>query len=350
MRAPDRQRFLDAVAFIERPDVPLFEMEADMGVVNAMLGTSHPLSMRSYDLPPDELVAWNRRMGNDMVYLSHIWRVGRKERTDESGRIHYIDGTIKSEADLDELWFPDLDEKRARLEAVLEALEGTGMGLVVGAQGAPFTSTAAIGYADFCLAVLECPDFVEEVQVRLHDYAMRELEMILAFSAVDGVRVGFGGGLQTNHGPMLSPELMETFCYRWMEEMMQRIRAAGKIVTIHMDGVIEPAMPRLLECGGQVLNPIDPAGGAQDIYAIKARWGDRICLHGNIDIDGVLRTAAPEAVREDVREHIRRLGRGGGYVVASSHDLHHLLPLANIEAMRDAVHETRLEPAAPGAP
>ena len=341
MREASKERFLNAARHIEQPDIPLFEMEADIEIVNRMLGTDYPLATRSYDLPADQLVDWNRRMGNDMVYLSHIWRVGRREQVDAAGRVHYIDGTIKSRDDLDKLWFPNLDEQRARLEAVLAAVDGTGMGLVVGAQGAAFTSSAAIGYSDFCLATIDTPDFVIEVQKRLHDYVMRELEMILEYP-VDGVRVGIGSGLITNNGPMLSPDAMDRFVFRWTGEEARAVKEAGKLLLCHMDGKVEPLIPILLEMGVDVLNPIDPSGGTQDIYHIKDRWGEKLCLHGNIDIDGVLRTGDPESVQRDVREHIERLGRGGGYVVASSHDLHHMLPIENIYAMRDAVHNTRL--------
>jgi uroporphyrinogen decarboxylase len=96
----------------------------------------------------------------------------------------------------------------------------------------------------------------------------------------------------------------------------------------------------LLEMGVDILNPIDPSGGTQDIYGIEEQWRDELCLHGNIDIDGVLLKGSPADVRQDVQEHIQRLGNGGGYVVASSHDLHHMLPLENIYAMRDAVHDS----------
>ena len=338
MRNPSKERFMNAVRRIEQPDVPMFEMEADIEIVNRMLGTDYPLATRSYDLPADQLVEWNRRMGNDMVYLSHIWRVGRREHIDEEGRIHYIDGTIKSLDDIEELWFPDLDEKRARLEAVLEAVDGTGMGLVVGAQGAAFTSSAAIGYNDFCMATIDSPDFVLEVQKRLHRYVMQELEMILEYP-VDCVRVGIGSGLNTNNGPMLSPDAMDRFVFRWTGEEAQAVKDSGKLLLCHMDGKVEPLIPSLLEMGVDILNPIDPSGGTQDIYGIEERWRRELCLHGNIDVDGVLLNGSPADVRQDVQEHIQRLGKGGGYVVASSHDLHHMLPLENIYAMRDAVHD-----------
>jgi len=150
MREPDKRRFFDALRHVESEEIPLFEIDPDMAVVNRLMGRSYPLSLHMFDLPAADNVAVNREMGNDMVYFSHVWRVGRKERKDAEGRTHYVDGTIKTRADIDNLWFPDLSDVERRLNELLEAVRDTGFGIVYGAQTAPFTCATAIGYEDFC--------------------------------------------------------------------------------------------------------------------------------------------------------------------------------------------------------
>jgi uroporphyrinogen decarboxylase len=118
-------------------------------------------------------------------------------------------------------------------------------------------------------------------------------------------------------------------------------KQAGRLVFHHVDGNLMTMMPGLIDMGIDILNPIEPCAGLQDIYELKARYGDRITLCGNIDVDGVLMHGSTEEVTRDVHEHIDRLGGGGGYICASSHDLHQLVPLENYYAMRDAVHEHR---------
>jgi uroporphyrinogen decarboxylase len=88
-----------------------------------------------------------------------------------------------------------------------------------------------------------------------------------------------------------------------------------------------------------ILNPIDPSAEGQDIYKLKEEFGSHLTLCGNINVDGVLLKGTPEEVKSDVYNHIENLAVGGGYIVASSHDLHQLIPVENIYAMRDAVHE-----------
>ena len=119
IRAPSRQRFIDAIEHRETGEAPLCEYDPDMKVVNAMMGRSYPMSMHAFDLPAEDYVELNRIMGNDAIYFSHVWRVGRKERRDAEGRIHYIDGEIKQDADLEALWFPDLNDIERRLEELV---------------------------------------------------------------------------------------------------------------------------------------------------------------------------------------------------------------------------------------
>jgi len=335
MRAPDKQRFLDAVAHREQPDVPLFEMEADILVVERMLGKRCNRSVHSFELPIDDVVEWNRRMGNDMVYFSHVWHLGRREQSDDDGRVHYVDGTMKTRDSLANIDWPDTDNLRRRLDALCVAIDGSGFGLVCGTQNAGFTVPTAIGYQDFCLQSVLDPGFILEFQKRVHGYAMAELEMLLQYP-VDAVKIA--SGLITSTGSMISPEMLEQFEFPYMGELAGKAKDSGARVLFHVDGDVSQWVPRFVRMGADILNPIDPSAEAQRIYDLKDEYGARITLCGNIDVDGVLLKGSPEEVAANVCEHIDRLARGGGYIVASSHDLHQNIPVENVHAMRDAVH------------
>ena len=109
-----------------------------------------------------------------------------------------------------------------------------------------------------------------------------------------------------------------------------------------MDGVIDSYINEFIEMGFDVIHPLEPCGGLQDIYDLKKRYGDRIALHGNIDVGGVLVFGTPEKVARDVEEHLDRLAVGGGYICGSSHDITEAVPVANFYAMRDTVQNYRL--------
>ena len=74
-----------------------------------------------------------------------------------------------------------------------------------------------------------------------------------------------------------------------------------------------------------------------DIYDAKARWGDRICLFGNIDLVSVLSQGIPAEVAQDTLTDLQKLSVGGGCICGSSHDIGDYVPLENLRAMIETI-------------
>jgi uroporphyrinogen decarboxylase len=70
---------------------------------------------------------------------------------------------------------------------------------------------------------------------------------------------------------------------------------------------------------------------------MKARYGGRICLKGNIDCTGYLCHGTPEQVEEEVRECLRAGAPGGGLVISSSNTIHRGVSPDNYRAMLRAI-------------
>ena len=334
MRAPDKQRIFDAIDHKETGEIPILEIDPDMEFVNQILNKDFPMGMHCYELEADDNIELNLRMGNDLTFFGHVWHVGRKEMVDDAGRIHYVDGIIKSRDMLSEFWFPNLDKLEKRLEDHCKKVEGTGMGIMCKAQTPAFTTMCAMGYSDFLLNTVMDNDFVYDMTNMIHDYCMKELNVFLQYP-VDFVMVG--SGLVTNYAPMVSPDALERLETKYIREQIDLSRSKGKKIEFHIDGKVDNMIPDFVEMGVDILNPIDLCAGNQDIYQIKELYGDIITISGNIDIEGVLKNGTPDEVKNDVIEHIEKLAPGGGYIVSSSHNLHELIPIDNFYAMRDAV-------------
>jgi uroporphyrinogen-III decarboxylase len=333
-RWPDKSRIFDAIAHIERRDAALFEIDPDMAIVNSIMGKKLPMNIHPYELDPEDNVELNLRMGNDMIYFSHIWRVGRKEITDRDGRLHYVDGTIKKREDFDKVWFPDLKNLEKRLEATILAAEGTGLGMVVGTQSPSFTAMTAMGYQDFLINTITDPDMVMDLIKIMNEYCLREMDVFMKYP-LDMMKIG--SGMVTKTGPMVSYDMLEKLEMSFLREQCRKIKEAGMPVFFHIDGNVEDMIPEFVRMGVDILHPIDPSGGVQDIFEIKRKYGDIITLCGNINIDTILKDGTPDDIRKEVMRYISSLGKNGGYIVSSSHNLHELIPVENFYAMRDAV-------------
>jgi 5-methyltetrahydrofolate--homocysteine methyltransferase len=104
----------------------------------------------------------------------------------------------------------------------------------------------------------------------------------------------------------------------------------------HSDGKIDEIVPWLIDAGVNCIQPMDPYG--VDYKEYKKKFGQHVCLAGNIDIEYPLAHGTPGEVEQDVKEHMEVLKPGGGYVATSSHSIVNYIPHENFVAMINAIH------------
>jgi uroporphyrinogen decarboxylase len=75
--------------------------------------------------------------------------------------------------------------------------------------------------------------------------------------------------------------------------------------------------------------------------ALERDFGHRLIFHGGIDNQHVLPHGTPGDVRREVRRCIETLGRSGGYIVCSCHNIQAGTPVENILALVEAVRNPR---------
>ena len=76
-----------------------------------------------------------------------------------------------------------------------------------------------------------------------------------------------------------------------------------------------------------------------DTSFLKREFGRDLVFWGGIDTQHVLPFGRPQDVRDEVKRRIDDLAPGGGYVVASVHNIQGDVPAENILAMHAAWQE-----------
>jgi uroporphyrinogen decarboxylase len=140
-----------------------------------------------------------------------------------------------------------------------------------------------------------------------------------------------------NTGLLVNPKYLRKYVFPWYRKIGDVCREKGLGFVFHSDGDCTEIMDDLVACGFHGFHPVQP--NAMDIVEAKRRWGDKLCLIGNINLDSTLTLGTPEDVRAEVYERIRTIGPGGGYMVASSNSITDYVPLANMKAMIEATFE-----------
>jgi len=150
---------------------------------------------------------------------------------------------------------------------------------------------------------------------------------------------------------LMSPDMWSEFLKPYERDLIAHIKSLAPHVKVmfHTDGSVLPIIDGLIEMGVDILNPVQTSvRELSDTRRLNEQYGNRICFHGAIDVQKTLNQSTPEQVRREVRRRILDLGNGGGYIVATCHNLGHDIPPENVRALYEAAREYGTYPLPPG--
>jgi uroporphyrinogen decarboxylase len=140
--------------------------------------------------------------------------------------------------------------------------------------------------------------------------------------------------------PYMRPEVYRQRVKPYHRRLVDAIKSktAAKVV-LHSDGAIYPLIADFIDIGVDILNPVQVSSSGMDSQRLKAEFGADMSFWGGIDTNWALPSGTPEDVRNEVKKRVRELGSGGGYVLASVHNIQSDVPADNVVAMFDSVLE-----------
>jgi uroporphyrinogen decarboxylase len=287
-------------------------------------------------ITPEDDVEFAQRIGQDAVLCNFSWRPNNVFRLAEDGTRHYVDGTIKTLADLEHLDPPPvLEDQLAYLERYIQAARGTGVGIIPNLTSFFDSAMLAIGVTDSLYMFYDNRPLVEGLMDILLEHQEKVMQAICSRNADQIALVMVNDDIAHNAGLMIRPQMfMEIFPQR-MRRLIAPAKACGKLVLMHTDGKLDRVLPILYEVGINVNHPIEPE--SNDIFAVKKEWAGKMALVGNIHTP-LLAYGSPAEIEEMVRNYCRRLAPGGGYVLGSSTSIMQGIPPENFVTMIEAVH------------
>jgi len=119
-----------------------------------------------------------------------------------------------------------------------------------------------------------------------------------------------------NNGPFLSPENFGIYIQPYLAKIIEEAKKAGLYTIKHTDGNINPILDQLVDCNPHALHSIDPMAG-MDIKEVKAKYGHRVCLAGNVHC-AAMQTGTDEEVIASAEYCLTHGKPGGGYIFCTS--------------------------------
>lgn len=334
-----RERFLTALRGGQPDRVPLFEYHFSPPFIEAVLGQpSH------YYHNVDDEVAVARAVGLDMVWTAPLGFMGfaniqlHGERYQDEWGIWW--GTnasawpagwpegevVKDRASWRKLRIPDPDLP-IRVEQPRRAVElARGELAVVGGIRGPFSSVWMLaGLVNIGLWIYDDPDLLHEMLREMaHWNARVGLNMIRA--GVDAIVIHDDWGM--NQTTFIKPDDWRRFVLPHIAEQVEILADTGTPVILHSDGNLNAILDDIVQLKIAALNPLQRSAH-MDLAGVKAKYGDRLCLIGNLSTTTTLAHGSPEEVERETLECLRDGAPGGGYVFAPDHSYHSGVPVAN---------------------
>ena len=113
-------------------------------------------------------------------------------------------------------------------------------------------------------------------------------------------------------------------------------------INLHSCGSITSILGDLIECGVDIINPVQTSAADMSAVSLKERFGkDVIFWGGGYDAQSINEDASYEDVYRVVYDNVKTLGAGGNYIFAGVHNLPATVPEHHLKAMLDGYRDAR---------
>ncbi len=198
------------------------------------------------------------------------------------------------------------------------------------------------GWEDFLSDLYTDPGMAKLLMGRFLEYALGIWDQMLSTVGDLLHVVCQGDDLAMQDRSLISPDIYRTCVKPFHKELYAFIRSKTPAKIMHHScGSAYELIPDLIDCGVEVLNPVQTSARNMEPERLKREFGSELSFWGGLDIQKTLSQGTPEEVETQVKRLMDVLGTGGGYVFAPSHNIQPDVPMINIKTMFEAANRYR---------
>ena len=172
-----------------------------------------------------------------------------------------------------------------------------------------------MGTENLSYAWYDKPDLMHEMIEFIADFTIEIAKPVLDEVEVDYVFIN--EDMAMKNGPLLSPDIYETFIFAHMKRLVSFLKSKGVgYVVVDTDGNAEPLIRLLMDAGVDGIWPLERASQDTDPYFLRKKYGKDLRLWGGVD----KRELAKD--RSAIDAHLRELAElveAGGFIPTVDH-------------------------------
>ncbi len=193
------------------------------------------------------------------------------------------------------------------------------------------------GFDDFLLKMAIDEDFVKQFFEIILNYQKRVIEIYYGALGKYIHYTSSGDDFATQTSLFISPYMFKKLIKPYFKERIRYTKNFTNASYLHHScGSVFAIIDDLIDCGVDILNPIQPKARDMNPQLLKEIYGNKIVFHGGIDIQYLLPYGTKESIEEEVERNIKILNKDGGYIFAAAHNIQEDVPCQNIVYMFEA--------------
>jgi uroporphyrinogen decarboxylase len=200
--------------------------------------------------------------------------------------------------------------------------------------GAYFLAAHIRGIQDLMLDFVIRPEYVHHLFGTIADISSGYLETMLSRYGTGIDIVYMADDYCFQQAPFFSPAAFKMFVVPYLSRYVDLVHQYSKKFLLHVCGAVRPLLPMIVDCGVDMLEPIQTRATGMDPEGLKRDFGQDICFYGGMDLQHILRLGTKKDVEEEAKRLIDILGKDGGYIFGPGHTYIQVdAPLENIMTM-----------------
>jgi len=288
----------------------------------------------------DKTVSPSAKMPHNGFFFDTIVRQQPYDESNPDINDNLEEFSLLKESDL-EYWKSKAVAIRDSNKGVIANFGGTALGDIALVPAPWMKNPKGIrGISDWYMSTLMRMDFIKELFDRQSDIAVENLKTLHGIFG-DTIDAAYmcGTDLGTQDSQFLSPETFSELYLPYYKKMNDWIhKNTGWKTFKHSCGAILPLIPKFIEAGFDILNPVQINAKDMDPVVLKERFGSRVTFWGGgVDTQKVLSFGTPADVEKQVLNQCRIFGKDGGFVFNTVHNVQANVPVENLVAMIEAV-------------
>jgi len=150
--------------------------------------------------------------------------------------------------------------------------------------------------------------------------------------------IQMGDDLGSQQSTLISPAMYRELIKPRHQRLFRYIKDNSSLkIFLHSCGSIAGVLGDLIDCGIDIINPVQTGAGGMEPAFLKREFGKDVTFWGGgCETQGVLHHGTPEEVERMVRERIEIFAPGGGFVFNQIHNIMANIPPENVLAMFEA--------------